>query len=436
MEKYQEVLDILGDENPFLDRDYSSDKNTEGISLEASICYLRGVAYSQQSDLDNAKKWFKKALEIDVKCFEAFNELVINHMMTSKEEWDFVHSLKFDEQLECEEAHFIKMNYISMLKKYEHVTEIQEARSELEDKFRLSNNADILLSHADELYTQCRFKECLEVTTKLLELDMNNQACLPIHIVCLHELREKNKLFLFAHELVEHSPDKAITWFSVGCYNFLIGQNDEARRYFTKASTMDSHCGPAWVGFGHTFAIESEHDQAITAYSTAAKLYPGSHLPTLFIGMQHLQAKNLLSAEEYLLTSSQICESDPLVLNELGVLYFQKFKYSESVESFKKALTRAEETKCRPQVWETIWINLGHAFRQLGELDIAESYFQKVVSMSPPNSDALTALGYIYHVKEEFEEAIMYYHEALGICPYDPITHDLLSACLKEMVHC
>ncbi|RIB21822.1 hypothetical protein C2G38_2175541 [Gigaspora rosea] len=50
--------------------------------------------------------------------------------------------------------------------------------------------------------------------------------------------------------------------------------------------------------------------------------------------------------------------------------------------------------------------------------------------MSPSNSDALTALGYIYHVKEVFEEAIMYYHEALGICPYDPITHDLLSSCL------
>ncbi|RIB02172.1 hypothetical protein C2G38_2125830, partial [Gigaspora rosea] len=45
MEKYQEVLDILDDENPFLDRDYNSvDKNTEGgIGLEASICYLVGV---------------------------------------------------------------------------------------------------------------------------------------------------------------------------------------------------------------------------------------------------------------------------------------------------------------------------------------------------------------------------------------------------------
>ncbi|RIB01099.1 hypothetical protein C2G38_2297798 [Gigaspora rosea] len=179
--------------------------------------------------------------------FEAFNELVINHMMTSKEEWDFVNSLKFDEQLEYEEAYFIKMNYISMLKKYEHVIESQEARSELENKFRLSNNAGILLSHADELYTQCRFKECLEVTTKLLELDMYNQACLPIHIVCLHELREKNKLLLFAHE---HFVEHPLTWFSVGCYNFLIDQNDEARRYFTKAFTMDSHCGPAWLGFG------------------------------------------------------------------------------------------------------------------------------------------------------------------------------------------
>ncbi|KAF0466640.1 ApcC hetero-tetramer Cut9-Hcn1 [Gigaspora margarita] len=233
MEKYQEVLDILDDEIHFL------------IGLEASICYLRGVAYSQQSDLDNAKRWFKKALDIDGKCFEAFNEIVINHMMTNKEEY--------------EEAYFIKMNYISVLKKYDHVTEIQKARSELENKFRLSNNANILLSHADELYTQCRFKECLEVTTN-------------------------------------------------------------------------------------------------------------SHLPTLFIGMQHLQTKNLLSAEEYLLTSSQICESDSLVLNELGVLYFQK-------------LNRGN--KCRPRVWETIWINLGHAFKQLGELDNAE--FQKVVSMLPPN---------------------------------------------------
>ncbi|RIB19005.1 hypothetical protein C2G38_2084184 [Gigaspora rosea] len=89
MEKYQEVLDILVDENPFLDR--------------ASIYYSRGVVYSQQSDLDNAKKWFNKALEIDVKCFEVFNELVINRMVTSKNGTLFINS-KLDDQLEYEDA--------------------------------------------------------------------------------------------------------------------------------------------------------------------------------------------------------------------------------------------------------------------------------------------------------------------------------------------
>ncbi|KAF0442739.1 ApcC hetero-tetramer Cut9-Hcn1 [Gigaspora margarita] len=143
----------------------------------------------------------------------------------------------------------ILSNEVHINAEYEHITEIQGARSELENKFRLSNNADILLSHADELY---RFKECLEVTTN-------------------------------------------------------------------KASTMDSHCGPAWVGFGHTFAIESEHDQAIKAYSKAAKLYPG---------------QNLLSAEEYLLTSSQICE------RSVGI---KRVGYAQSVDSFNNALKVVEE---------------------------------------------------------------------------------------------
>ncbi|CAI2165441.1 7826_t:CDS:10 [Funneliformis geosporum] len=435
-EKYQEALELLGEENPFTD-DYRLEvKNTEGgIQLEASMCYLRGYAFSQQANLDCAKKCFKEALESDVKCYEAFHELIGNHMMTANEEWDFITKLKYDEQLDREEAEFVKMNYISMLNKYDHLTEIKAARHELES-WRLSNNVDVLLSHADELYTQCRFKECFEITSKVLEFDTHNPDCLPIHIVCLHELREKNKLFLLAHELVEHSPDMPVTWFGVGCYNYLVGKNDEARRYFSKASTMDSHFGPAWIGFGHSFAVESEHDQAITAYSTAAKLYEGSHIPSLFIGMQHLQANNILSADEYLSTSSKLCEGDPLVYNELGVMFYQKSKYADAIDNFRRALILVDETKCRPQIWETTWMNLGHAFKRMGQVDLdaAINYFQKVTTMTTPSPSALTAIGYCYHVKEEYEEAILYYHESLGIRPVDPVTQDLLERCLEEMI--
>ncbi|RIB11241.1 hypothetical protein C2G38_2145673 [Gigaspora rosea] len=69
MEKYQEVLDILDDENPFLDRDYNSvDKNTEGG------IYL-GLRTLNSLTLITLNSGLKKALEIDVKCFEGTSQI-------------------------------------------------------------------------------------------------------------------------------------------------------------------------------------------------------------------------------------------------------------------------------------------------------------------------------------------------------------------------
>lgn len=87
-----------------------------------------------------------------------------------------------------------------------------------------------------------------------------------------------------------------------------------------KSVLIDSRFGPAWLAFAHSYALEGEHDQAITAYSTALRHSQGSHLPLLFIGMQQLGLMNLTLAEEYLNTAKNICNEDPLATNELGVV--------------------------------------------------------------------------------------------------------------------
>lgn len=38
---------------------------------------------------------------------------------------------------------------------------------------------------------------------------------------------------------------------------------------------MDPRFGAAWVAFGHSFALENEHEHAITAYSTCARMFAG-----------------------------------------------------------------------------------------------------------------------------------------------------------------
>lgn len=43
----------------------------------------------------------------------------------------------------------------------------------------------------------------------------------------------------------------------------------------SKTSLMDPRFGPAWIAFAHTFAFEGEHDHAVTAYSTCARMFAG-----------------------------------------------------------------------------------------------------------------------------------------------------------------
>ena len=48
------------------------------------------------------------------------------------------------------------------------------------------------------------------------------------------------------------------------------------------------------------------------------------HLPLVFIGMEHLQLSATNLAEEYFLAAQAINTSDPLLLNELGVVAYNK----------------------------------------------------------------------------------------------------------------
>ena len=105
---------------------------------------------------------------------------------------------------------------------------------------------------------------------------------------------------------------------------------------------MDPRFGPAWIAFAHTFAFEGEHDHAVTAYSTCARMFTGyvpvvdrstdpphyvfdrSHLPLMFVGMEHIVLSNYGPADEALNAANSMCDGDPLLINERGVMAFNR----------------------------------------------------------------------------------------------------------------
>ena len=72
------------------------------------------------------------------------------------------------------------------------------------------------------------------------------------------------------------------------------------------------------------FAIlQDESDQALAAYRTAARLFPGLHTPVLGMAMEYSRMHNLHLAEGMAVQAQQLCPGDPLVWHELGVLAYR-----------------------------------------------------------------------------------------------------------------
>lgn len=410
-------------------------EDANNIRFEAAMCYLRGLCFAKQNAFDRARDCYKDAVRIDVQCFEAFDQLMKNSLMSPTEELEFLESLDFDSvsspdpSIAQEAAHFTKMLYTTRLSKYSSPSILTDATETLSTHYNLAENPDILLSRAEALYTQCRFAEALELTSSILstsqstEMTTNNSpsfpthnhlghapAVYPLHLACLYETGATNALFLLSHMLADHAPEEPYTYLAIGVYYLAVSKIAEARRYFSKASLLDPHSAPAWIGFAHTFAAEGEHDQAIAAYSTAARLFQGSHLPQLFLGMQHLALNNMSLAQEYLCAAyamstgavasstpslppalpSSPLSGDPLVLNELGVVCYHQNNLTAAVDLFRQALTLVASLHCEPGAWVATRANLGHALRRLGRLPDALREFDECLRIGAGG----TSLGY------------------------------------------
>ncbi|XP_052292835.1 anaphase-promoting complex subunit 6-like isoform X4 [Citrus sinensis] len=108
----------------------------------------------------------------------------------------------------------------------------------------------------------------------------------------------------------------------LGCGFGMPYRKSHANMRASKATNLDGTFAPAWIGYGNAFAAQEEGDQAMLGYRTAACLFPGCHLPTLYIGMEYMRTHSFKLAEQFFMQAKTICPSDPLVYNELGVVAY------------------------------------------------------------------------------------------------------------------
>nr|XP_038029219.1 cell division cycle protein 16 homolog isoform X2 [Anas platyrhynchos] len=444
--EHQQALDILDMEEPINKRlfekylkdenglkDSTTDWEMSQSSIKSSICLLRGKIYDALDNRTLATYSYKEALKLDVYCFEAFDLLTSHHMLTAQEEKELLESLPLSKQCTEEEQELLHFLFENKLKKYNKPSEtlIPESVDGLQE------NLDVVVSLAERHYYNCDFKMCYKLTSVVMEKDPFHANCLPVHIGTLVELNKANELFYLSHKLVDLYPNNPVSWFAVGCYYLMVGhKNEHARRYLSKATTLERTYGPAWIAYGHSFAVESEHDQAMAAYFTAAQLMKGCHLPMLYIGLEYGLTNNSKLAERFFSQALSIAPEDPFVMHEVGVVAFQNGDWKTAEKWFLDALEKIKAIGNEVTVdkWEPLLNNLGHVCRKLKKYEEALEYHRQALVLIPQNASTYSAIGYIHSLMGNFESAIDYFHTALGLRRDDTFSVTMLGHCIEMYI--
>lgn len=287
-------------------------------------------------------------------------------------------------------------------------------------------NGCTLAAQATRYFYEGDHESCYLISKRVLEEDPYHLGVLPVHIASLVSLDMKSAVFYVAHQLVNAYPMAPVAWFTAGCYYFMVKKYEHARRFFHKALGLDHNFAPAWIAYGHAFAHHDESDQALAAYRTASRLFPGSHLPWLFIGVEYVRTNSLQLAQQCLECARTLAPADPHVYNEIAVVAFQKRNYGRSCDLLLQAL------RLSGAPLEAICSNLGHAFLKCKVYDRGLEAFQQASRLNPRSAPALSGVAFALQLQGRPEEAIEYYHRALSIQRDDAFSAEMLNYAVQE----
>ncbi|GMI15274.1 hypothetical protein TrLO_g7840 [Triparma laevis f. longispina] len=314
---------------------------------------------------------------------------------------------------------------------------------------QMGSSPEILAAQASVVYRNHRVEEAARLCALVHRSDSLCTAAICTRISCLVDLKRISELFYFAHQLVDSRPRSAVSWFAVGAYYHLIGKNDIAQRHFGKASRLNPRFVEAWVAFGNAFAAQDESDQAMSAYRAAQRLFNGSHIPLLYIGMEYIRTNSRSLAKHFLLSASNLNNQDPLAFNELGVISFRQGEYEEAAQYFFHSLRLCKRLK-KPEgeedddlniiltisdtYWEPTINNLGQCFRKLQRFEDAIFCFETALSITN-NAGTRAALAFSKHLNGDVDAAIADYHEALSMKPDDAFSAEMLNKALEDSMN-
>ena len=400
-------------------------------NIRSASLVLQGIAYEGIGSLQDAANCFKEAIVVDVFCEEALERLCKHYSLTADEEKGLLSSLPFKKQCTVEEEKMLRFLYQSKLG-HGHKTAPSKVHGFLQP---LYGSRDILCSTAEQHFQDMNIEACFQLTSKILEQDPYHGDALLLHITCCVQKGRVEELFSLGQRLVNYFPQASLAWYAVGCYYIVVKKHQNARKYLTKAITLDPQFAPAHMAFGLSFATEGEHDQAIAAFSNAARVMKGSHLPLMCLGREYFLTGATSISTRFMKSALAMAPHNPALLQEIGVMLTNSGNYVKAEKYLKQAIAhlRSTDPHTTLQAWEPVYNNLGHVYRKQKKYDLALKMHRQALQLAPNHPDTLSALAFVHLLEGRYEKTVEFCNQSLLLKREDHFTLEILRIAMEEM---
>lgn len=434
-EDYESLISYLEKENISFEteKNFSFENNNNNNFLLSVKYLLIGKAYEMQENKQPAIKNYLLALEYDADNIEPFEILISNQLLTIEKKNELLNNLKLNTN-----NNWLSDYYKSKIDDNIFMTVKSECNLAEGDRINIidilykNNDMDLMKMESEKFFITRDYINTFNKLKKINEDDFYNLEIIPMLCSSMIELNKIGDLYSLSYKLANNCGEKYISWYAVGCYYYSIKKYEMSRKYFLKCNQLNKNFPEGWIALGNSYAGLDESDQALNAYRTCLRLFPGCHFSNLYIGMEFIRTNNFKTAFNIFQNALLLNKNDPLVFNEIGVVNFKQKKFEEAESNFINGLKLCNFND-RSVTVMTILINYGHCLRKMRKFKEAIDVYMKVYWIDSRNVDVLNAIGSVLSFVGKFNEALDFLHRANFIKSNDGFSTDMINKCINDI---
>jgi anaphase-promoting complex subunit 6 len=434
-EDYESLINYLEKENISFEteKNFSFENNNNNNFLLSVKYLLIGKAYEMQENKQPAIKNYLLSLEYDADNIEAFEILISNQLLTIEKKNELLNNLKLNSN-----NNWLSDYYKSKIDDNIFMTVNSECNLTENDRINIidilykNNDMDLMKMESEKFFITRDYINTFNKLKKINEDDFYNLEIIPMLCSSMIELNKIGDLYSLSYKLANNCGEKYISWYAVGCYYYSIKKYEMSRKYFLKCNQLNKNFPEGWIALGNSYAGLDESDQALNAYRTCLRLFPGCHFSNLYIGMEFIRTNNFKTAFNIFQNALMLNKNDPLVFNEIGVVNFKQKKYEDAENNFINGLKLCNFND-RSVTMMTILINYGHCLRKMRKFKEAIDVYMKVYLIDSRNVDVLNAIGSVLSFVGKFNEALDFLHRANFIKSNDGFSTDMINKCINDI---